>query len=280
MEPVRYQLKLAYDGTHFKGFQRQADDRTVQLLVEAALRKIGWTGNSLLSAGRTDTGVHASGQVVAFDLSWNHSSDDLMQALNAFLPEDVAVNECCIVEDSFHPRFDARARMYCYTIFSAPTRQPLLERYAWRVWPPLDLQALQNAAEVLPGVYDCAAFGRPPLSGGTTIRAIYDAHWENPAEGKYIFFISANAFLYHMVRRIVYCLVKIGLSRMTLEDFTSGIQSGDLLSKGLAPAAGLNLKEVRYQLSEQEFQLIKTSGRYHLELSEIGDINRGKNLRD
>jgi tRNA pseudouridine38-40 synthase len=280
MEPVRYQLKLAYDGTHYKGFQRQAEDRTVQLVVESALRKLGWTGNSLQFAGRTDTGVHATGQIIAFDLCWNHSTDQLIRALNANLPEDVAATTCRIVDESFHPRFDACARNYCYTIISTPTRQPLFERYAWRVWPPLDFEALQNAAGALPGVYDCAAFGRPPVSGGTTIRAIYDAHWEHPAEDTYLFFISANAFLYHMVRRIVYCLVRIGLARMTLAEFTSGIQSGQLIQKGLAPANGLSLREVRYQLSAQEFQLLKTSGRYHLELTEIGDINRGKNLRD
>jgi tRNA pseudouridine38-40 synthase len=280
MEPVHYQLKLAYDGTHFYGFQRQAKKRTVQAEVESALRKLGWTDESILFAGRTDTGVHASGQVVAVNLIWQHSEEELLHALNAGLPEDIAATACTPAAATFHPRFDACARQYCYTILCEPFRQPLAERYAWRVWPQVDYSALQEAAAILPGVYDCAAFGRAPIEGGSTIRAIYNACWQQQADHLFLFTITANAFLYHMVRRIVYCLVRIGLKRMTLPEFEMGIQSGSLIARGLAPAHGLNLMEVRYKLSEQEFQLIKSSGFYHLELSEIGDIDRGKNLRD
>jgi tRNA pseudouridine38-40 synthase len=280
VDSVRYQLKLAYDGTHYYGFQRQAENHTVQLVVESALRKLGWNGRSILFAGRTDTGVHASGQMIAFDFAWNHSEDALMQALNANLPDDIAVTHARVVDDEFHPRFDARVRKYCYRVFCAAQRDPLQERYAWRIWPRLDFSALQSAVAVLPGVYDCAAFGTPPIRGGTTVRAIYEAYWEQPTADTFLFYISANAFLYHMVRRIVYCQVKIGLKKMPLEKLIQGIQSGKLLRSGLAPAHGLNLMEVRYSLSEQEYQLINTSGRYHLGLSESGEVDRGKNLRN
>jgi tRNA pseudouridine38-40 synthase len=271
MGSARYQLKLAYDGTHFFGFQRQAEDRTVQLVVEAALRKLGWQGESILFAGRTDTGVHASGQVISFDFDWNHSIEKLIQAINAYLPDDVSVKDARIVDDVFHPRFDARVRTYRYRVVVSATREPLEERYAWRVWPKLDNSLLIQAAAVLPGVYDCAAFGTPPIQGGNTIRAIYQAEWEQLDEMRYQFTISANAFLYHMVRRIVYCQVKIGLSRMPLEELTKAITAKEILRSGLAPANGLDLMEVRYSLSEQEYQLIMTAGHYRLEFSETGE---------
>jgi tRNA pseudouridine38-40 synthase len=271
MGSARYQLKLAYDGTRYFGFQRQAEDRTVQLEVEAALKKLGWKGKSILFAGRTDAGVHASGQVISFDFDWNHSEQKLIQALNAHLPEDVSAKDAKIVAEEFHPRFDARVRTYRYRVVCSNTREPLEERYAWRVWPKLNNSLLMQAAAVLPGVYDCAAFGTPPKKGGHTVRAIYDVKWEQTDDTHYQFAISANAFLYHMVRRIVNCQVKIGLTQMSLEEFTTAIEAKEILKSGLAPANGLDLMEVRYSLSEQEYQLIKTSGHYHLEFSETGE---------
>lgn len=113
----RYQVILAYDGTGFKGFQKQARTRTVQLVVEEALRKIGWQGKSVLGAGRTDTGVHALGQVVAFDLDWSHGTQDLLNALNANLPPDVSARDVRVVAPDFHPRFDASSRSYRYNLF-------------------------------------------------------------------------------------------------------------------------------------------------------------------
>src|SRR5215204_5267389 len=111
---ARYQLTLAYDGTDFFGSQRQAKPRTVQGELERALSKLGWTGNSVMMSGRTDTGVHAIGQVVSVDLDWNHSAKDLVRALNATLPADIAVQKAQIVDAKFHPRFDATSRRYQY----------------------------------------------------------------------------------------------------------------------------------------------------------------------
>ena len=117
MGTERYKVTLAYDGTHFFGFQRQGATRTVQLEVENALRRLNWQGQTILSAGRTDSGVHASGHVIAFDLAWPHGLERLARALNAILPEDVAVKEIAIAPADFHPRFDATARCYRYQVF-------------------------------------------------------------------------------------------------------------------------------------------------------------------
>ena len=160
---ARYQIILAYDGTHFLGSQRQAASRTVQGELEKALRKIGWDGQTVYLAGRTDTGTHASGQVAAFDLDWDHGLDDLQKALNSHLPQDMAVREVNVAADAFHPRFDASSRRYRYRLFCAGVRDPLRERYAWRVWPAVtDLTPL---AAIWLGTHDFAAFGTPPRTG-------------------------------------------------------------------------------------------------------------------
>ena len=116
MGTERYKVILAYDGTHFFGFQRQGADRTVQLEVEAALRQLGWQGRAITSSGRTDSGVHATGQVIAFDLDWRHGTESLLRALNAKLPDDVAVQAVEVAPADFHPRFDATSRCYRYQV--------------------------------------------------------------------------------------------------------------------------------------------------------------------
>src|SRR5512139_2949871 len=117
---ARYQLTLAYDGTEFFGSQRQASKRTVQGELEKALSKIGWTGRSVILSGRTDTGVHAVGQIASVDIHWSHSEEDLLRALNAELPSDMAVHRAQMVDARFNPRFDAISRCYRYRLFCQP----------------------------------------------------------------------------------------------------------------------------------------------------------------
>jgi tRNA pseudouridine38-40 synthase len=248
---ARYKVILAYDGTHFLGYQRQGPVRTVQLELETALRGVGWQGSSVLSSGRTDTGVHAAGQVAAFDLDWSHSEEELVRAINANLPADVAVSEARLAADDFHPRFDAVERRYHYRIYTSPYRDPLRERFAWRVWPAPAADLLQAAAGLLPGSHDFAAFGNPPKPNGSTVRLIYSANWE--LEGDEMrFTIRGNAFLYHMVRRLVFVQVQVGQNRLSLDDVDTGLRSARPLPPGLAPAQGLTLMEVRYGARGQE----------------------------
>ena len=247
---ARYQITLAYDGTHFLGFQRSPKARTVQGEVEAALRKLGWQERAILFAGRTDTGVHASGQVIAFDLDWSHSVDELGRALNANLPGDVAALAAQEAAPDFHPRYQALSRCYQYHIYCQPDRHPLLDRFAWRVWPAVDEQRLSEAARLLPGTHDFAAFGTPPRTGGSTVRTVYQAVWQPQAQGL-LFEISANAFLYHMVRRLVFWQVLVGQNRLDLEQLALAVETAQSLAPGLAPAHGLVLAEVRYPESGQ-----------------------------
>lgn len=251
----RYQVILAYDGSLFQGFQRQGscpgDVRTVQGVVEAALRRLGWQGTSILAAGRTDTGVHASGQVIAFDLEWRHTPEKLLKALNAYLPSDVAARQVQVTSSDFHPRFDAVARHYRYTVYVCDTRDPLRERYTWRVWPLLDFACLCHAASLLVGKHDFAAFGTPPRALGSTIRSINVAKWHQ-SDDQLFFDISADAFLYHMVRRMVYVQVTVARNWIEIDALRQALENPvdaiHLLKPGLAPPNGLTMVDVSYVL--------------------------------
>lgn len=248
---ARYQLTLAYNGALFEGFQRQVlknrEVRTVQGVLEAALRQLGWQEGRILAAGRTDAGVHATGQVIAFDLDWSHSPDALLAALNAHLPDDVAVQSAAVARPDFHPRYAARARRYDYTIACRPVRHPLLERYTWRVWPAVSLEALQEAARPLPGEHDFGAFGTPPRRNGSTVRSVYRADWK-VAGDELVFEIVANGFLFRMVRRLVYAQVMVAQGKLPPDAILSRLEGITTdMPQGLAPPQGLVLAEVSYE---------------------------------
>ena len=242
---ARYQVILSYDGTDFHGFQRQGNDRTVQLEVENTLRRMGWQGRSILAAGRTDTGVHASGQVIAFDLDWAHSNETLAKALTAFLPPDIGVHSVRQAPDNFHPRFEACKRSYRYRVYFKPLRDPLQDRFAWRFWPKLDSRLLEEAAGVFIGEHNFAAFGSPMKPGGNTVRTVYVSEWCFQGE-HWSYRIVANAFLYRMVRRVVFAQVKYAEGRLPLEQLVQAVQNMAAVPAGLAPSNGLDLFEVDF----------------------------------
>jgi tRNA pseudouridine38-40 synthase len=252
---ARYQLTLAYDGTDFFGSQRQAKRRTVQGELEKALCKLGWAGRSVILSGRTDTGVHATGQVASCDLNWSHSDEDLVRALNANLPVDMAVHQAGIVRATFHPRFDATSRRYRYKLFCQPLRDPIRERYNWRVWPETDGEVLVQAAQLFLGAHDFSAFGSPTTPRGSTVRTVMKAEWTQVAQDEWHFEVQANAFLYRMVRRLVFVQVAVAQGKVSVAAIASslakqaaaGSRSAKLpLGAGLAPAHGLTLVEVAY----------------------------------
>jgi len=249
---ARYQLTLAYDGTDFFGSQRQAKPRTVQGELEKSLCKLGWVGRSVLMSGRTDTGVHATGQVASFDLDWSHSEADLVRALNAVLPTDIAVHEARMVHAKFHPRFDATSRRYRYRLFCQPLRHPIRERFSWRVWPEIDEDVLAGSAKLFPGTHDFSAFGSPTTPKGTTVRTVMKAEWTHVEEDEWHFEVQADAFLYRMVRRLVFAQVAVAQGKFSAEIIAhSLVEQGSAgkrseIPAGLAPAHGLTLVEVTY----------------------------------
>jgi tRNA pseudouridine38-40 synthase len=242
---MRIKAIVAYDGTDFQGFQRQTTARTVQEVLETALEGITGTDVRVLAAGRTDAGVHAEGQVIAFDTGWRHSTSDLHRALNAALPQDIVVRELVQAAPDFHPRYDARSRRYRYTVYNAPIRSPLTRRTSLHVSVPLDLGAMDAATALIVGEHDFAAFGRP-TRGGVTVRRVMEAGWG--AEVPWLFFeIEANAFLFRMVRSIVGTLLQVGQGRWSPREFGVILASRDRSSAGqTAPARGLSLIRVSY----------------------------------
>ena len=174
----------------------------------------------MLGAGRTDTGVHAAGQVIAFDFDWQHGEGDLVRALNANLPADMAIKQAWKpARPGFHPRFDARGRRYRYTLYNQPVRSPLAARQAWQVWPELDLELLGAASALLLGRHDFAAFGSDPEGGSSTVRTVSLADWQAGAGGWLTFEVQAEAFLFRMVRSLVGALKRVGTGEMTVEQF-------------------------------------------------------------
>jgi tRNA pseudouridine38-40 synthase len=228
-----YQVILAYDGTQFSGSQRQAKSRTVQGELETALRVLGWSGRSVLLAGRTDAGVHASGQVAAFDLDWQHPGEDLLAS------------------PGFHPRFDARSRVYRYRLFCQAVRDPLREKFAWRVWPAVAGEALRSVARLFVGNHDFGAYGTPPRPASSTMRTVLRSSWE-VREDEWHYEVQAEAFLYRMVRRLVYVQVAVAQGNLSTETVEGSLRTRDtgpqasILPSGVAPAQGLTLVEVTY----------------------------------
>jgi tRNA pseudouridine38-40 synthase len=204
-------------------------------------------------AGRTDTGVHATGQVAAFDLDWSHSDEELLRALNAALPADMAVHQARMVHAKFHPRFDANSRRYRYRLFCQPLRDPLRERFSWRMWPTVPGDLLAEAAQLFLGTHDFSAFGSPTTPRGGTLRTVTKAEWSQSEEDEWHFDVQADAFLYRMVRRLVFVQVAVAQGKVSAEVVARSLANQATAEKeshkipaGLAPAHGLTLIEVVY----------------------------------
>lgn len=251
-----FQATVQYDGTAYYGFQRQrrGPDRegvSIQQELEEALARLAGHPIRVTGAGRTDTGVHALGQVVGFTIEWPKGRGDaaLLRALNANLPPDIALSALAEAPPGFHPRFGARRRTYEYRVLNAPVRQPLLRHRAWQVAATLDEGRMNAAAALLVGAHDFATFGRPP-AGDNTVREVYSAGWrgDEAGEGRLLVFrICANAFLFRMVRSLVGSLRKVGDGSWSVDDFAAALAACDRKrSASAAPAHGLYLVAVEY----------------------------------
>ncbi len=267
----QYAALLEYDGTAYHGFQRQrADQPTIQSKLEEALYQITQQPVTVTGAGRTDAGVHALGQVVGFSIEWQHGITALQNALNAHLPDDIAVlqlKETPPQEGAshFHPRFDARRRAYQYVIWNAPTRRPLTRRYSWQVTRPLTVDRMNAAAAALVGEHDFATFGQPP-QGESCVRTVFAARWQQTG-AQLLFFIEANAFLYRMVRSIVGSLKLVGDGSWTVDDFVTALQRQERAMAGpTAPAQGLFLTSVTYD--NLKFEV----GDWRLEIGDVQSL--------
>lgn len=240
-------LTIAYDGTRYHGFQRQKNAVGVQQVLENGLGKLFQEPITIVGAGRTDAGVHARGQVVSFRNSGRVPLDKIVVAARAFLPADIAVLRAAEADRDFNARYAALGKRYVYLLQVAAPADPFTRNYCWQISQPPALALMQQAAELIIGEHDFAAFRSAGSSAKTTVRTIHRAEWTEVSSGHYEFIIEGNGFLYRMVRNLVGSMVKVGLGRRTITEFQTifdsrARQHGD----GSAPPQGLYLDEVFY----------------------------------
>lgn len=254
-EYTKMVLIMEYDGTNYHGFQLQASQPTIQGEAESALLKLTGERVRVLAASRTDTAVHAREQVVSFRTTSSLPERAFVGGLNHYLPEDIAVKDAFRVSDAFHVRRNAVSREYQYLILNRSSRSPIRHRFAHHVPSKLDIAAMNKACECLTGEHDFASFATALESRmKSTVRRVYQA--DVVKDGDLVTFrITANSFLPHQVRNTVGALIRVGLRKMTAEEFHSILEARTPGQAGpTAPAHGLCLIRVNYPQSWEEIR--------------------------
>lgn len=239
---MRYRARCAYDGTDYAGFQLQPNARTVQGELEAALARLNGGERVVVDgAGRTDAGVHATGQVIAFTWTGRLSGPELEQAINSRLPKQVAIRDLVRAPSEFHPRYAARYREYRYTVWNGP-RSPLHERTTLELRVPLDIAAMADAGSAFEGRHDFAAFGG--VTGRSTVRTVFMVRVRK--DGCLVTIdVRANAFLRGQVRRMVAALIEVGKGKTDKAAIEAALAAPEPAFNGsAAPARGLCLRRV------------------------------------
>ena len=242
----RVALGISYDGRPWQGWQKQPNGQTVQDALERALAAFATVPVQTTCAGRTDTAVHALGQVVHFDCEVNRSEESWVRGVNAHLPESISVQWAQYVDDTFHARFSATARAYTYVLLNSRVRQPLWAGRAGWVFQSLDVSAMTQAAQALLGEHDFSSFRSSQCQAKSPVRTITELSVKQ--QGCLIFVsLRGNAFLHHMVRNIIGALVQIGQGRESIEYMADLLALKDR-TKGAPTFSpdGLYLTEVSY----------------------------------
>lgn len=256
----RIALKIEYAGGRFCGSQSQAGVRTVQDELEKALATFLRSNGARVPvhlSGRTDSGVHARGQVGHFD--WPEKMDlwRLAWGLNGIISDDLSIAQAQVVADDFHSRFSAIKRIYCYRILNRPQQSALLKDTHYFIPFSLNLDLMGEQAQQLVGTYDFAGFRSSNADKTATVCHVDSARILNLGEGKLEFWISADHFVYNMVRIIVGTLIEIGLGKRPVSDLAEALHQKQRLKAGpTAPAWGLCLESVEYP---EKYQLFKTA---------------------
>lgn len=247
-------LKVSYDGTHYHGFQRQTPPVVaVQNVLERALAKVCGEQVELAAAGRTDSGVHAYGQVVNFFTDGRIPTNRLPRAVNGLLPPDIVVTEAWEAARDFSARHSARGKAYVYRMEQCVVPNPFTRSYAWQLFQPLNLDAMRAALALLVGTHDYSSFraaGGAPMS---PVRTLDEIRLTEEGGGRLSCYLHGNGFLYHMVRNIMSTVVSVGVGRISLEHFAEIFAARDRrLASPTAPACGLYLLSVDYEGANKE----------------------------
>lgn len=242
-----YKLTLSYEGTRYKGWQRQGNTAgTIQEKLETLLGRILEQPVELAASGRTDAGVHARTQVCSFSAETELSPAALLRELRRYLPEDVGAVSLEEAPPRFHARLSCREKTYLYRIWNSPEPNVFTRRFQYRVEEPLDLAAMEKAAALLCGEHDFAAFCSLKSSKKSTVRELRSIELRRQGEELRLYF-TGDGFLYNMVRILTGTLLEVGLGLRAPEDMARILESRDRSQAGpTAPAAGLTLWELRY----------------------------------
>lgn len=246
---MNVRLLLEYDGSSFCGWQFQPSQRSVQGVLQSALLRVTGEITAVHGSGRTDAGVHALGQVASFVTEAGIPPDRFKPAINRLLPPDVRVLSSAQVPDDFHARYSALSKTYMYKVVQADVTPPLMRDRAWAVRQSLDLEAMRAALATLLGTHDFRAFCRGGSSVTRTVRTITQAELRvEPDQGTIELWVSADGFLYNMVRIIAATAIRVGMGKLPVDVFVSAIATGlRSLLPYTAPPQGLYLASVRYE---------------------------------
>jgi len=242
-------LTLEYDGTNFLGFQRQKRGRTVQAELEKALQRVLQEKVKLIPAGRTDSGVHARGQVISVKTSSRLPVTRFVPALNRVLPKDIAIKRAARVSDDFHARYWAQRKIYRYHILTGAYHSPIERRTTTYCPYALNVTLMRKGAKLLTGTHDFRSFQARAIDDKSTVRTIYRLSISQ--KGRELFFtVEGNGFLYNMVRNLVGTLLLLGRGKITLSDLRKILSGRDRRLAGpTAPPQGLSLEKVFYPRS-------------------------------
>jgi tRNA pseudouridine38-40 synthase len=240
-------LLIEYDGTNYLGWQVQPKGLTIQGILEEKLGLLTGETIQLFGSGRTDSGVHALGQVAHFKTRSQMDIHSMQRALNSLLPRDIVIKEIEEAEDGFHARKHSKGKVYEYRILNRNLRSAFHRGYVWHITQTLDLMEMKKATQRLIGEHDFSAFRTVGSPTRTTVRKVIRAEWKRGRDGLIRFEIEANGFLKQMVRGIVGTLVEVGKGKINAAEFQKILDSKDRRKAGpTAPARGLFLKEVKY----------------------------------
>ncbi len=242
---MNYKIIIAYDGTGYQGWQMQGALPTIQLALSRALATLAGAPVTVHGAGRTDSGVHAEGQVVSFHLTKEWTGHALRQALNGNLPQDIRVLAAEPVSDEFHPRVLAKSKTYRYQLYNADVMNPLLMRYAWHYHHALNLAKLQQDGEALLGTHDFTVFTVADCETKTKVRTITTFQIAQHASLLQLYF-TGNGFLRYQVRTMVAALLEMNRGRLAITMPELMLSQRRAVIRGTAPAKGLTLVSVEY----------------------------------
>jgi tRNA pseudouridine38-40 synthase len=242
-----YKLTLQYDGGRYKGWQRLGQgEATIQDKLEQVLTQLTGQPTEIIGCSRTDAGVHALAQVANFKTDHFYSVKEVMDYLNRYLPQDIAVIKADPVDEQFHARYHAKNKTYLYKIWNKEFTNPFMRKYSMHVKEPLDLKAMQLASSHMLGTHDFTAFSNAKSKKKSMIRTIYSIEFEE-IDGFINIRICGDGFLYNMVRWMVGALIAVGLGRMKNEELPELFETKQRNRTGdLAEAAGLYLEKITY----------------------------------